>query len=167
MAQTDYQEKQIGDHWYRVGMLDPLTAQDLWIDIMKALGPALAAATKDVKDVESISDLLDGGKGIEALGGALGVLTQHLSAAQMRTLCSELSKNSFYSKDQSSWPRLDQSFNVHFRGRLDEMYGWLWFALGVNYGPLFKGIGRVTDLAGRFSAPRSPDPTPSTSTDTP
>lgn len=156
-------------------MLDPLVAQDLWLDLVKALTPAIEkAAAKASFDTGGdsglqniIAQLLDGPEGMRAVASGFAELAQRLTPVQMRNMCETFARVTFYSSNGSQWPPLAESFNVHFRGRLDEMYRWLWFALKVNFGPLFKRTGLDIEDGGRFDTPQSQGPSPTISTDTP
>lgn len=65
MSQTDIYTKTIDGQQFRVTMLDPLTANDLFVDLMHVLGPALAPVGAAILQADSsktaFKSLLDGG----------------------------------------------------------------------------------------------------------
>jgi len=64
--------------------------------------------------------------------------------------------------DAGQWVSLAGAFEVHFLGRDLEMLQWLWWALGVQYRPLFGAVR--AKLAGMGDAePAAPSKSPSIS----
>lgn len=166
MAQVDSQETEIRGVRYRVRMLDPLKANDILIDLLAILGPSIGALGGKAVADGSISGLLDS-EDSPSFERAVSSFVQRLDKATFRRIVDELAKHTEFSEDDGEkWPRLSDQMQIHFRGRLGQMYRWLWFALKVQFADFFDGIESVTSLAERFVGPRSQAPSPNTSTDT-
>ncbi len=161
MSQADYETTTIEDVQYRVRMLDPLVSNDLLLDVLAAVGPALGALAPQAID-KGIDGFLDDDDAGPAVERAIAHLVKGLDKAKVRELINTMASVTEFSTDGSKWPRLQGTFTIHFRGELGRMYKWLFFAMKVQWRPFFRGAGSRTDLAGRISDLLSPDQTQST-----
>jgi hypothetical protein len=165
MSQLDHKEKSIDGVNYRVRMLDPLTANDILVDLLKVVGPSLGAvASGAMKDKDGVEKLLDGlgedAVGSESLERAIVSLVDRMQKPQLRDLINTLSGVTEVQVG-GNWPALPEIFAVHFRGKLWAMYRWLGFALWAQYG-FSSTAGGATSLRDLLSALRSRGPTPTT-----
>ncbi len=138
MAQTTTQTKEINGTSYRVGMLDPLTANDILVDLGKALAPTLASLGVEVLSAENseevIKKLLDGGFDAgDGFEDAILKTIDRIEKATLREIISHLATVTEI-KNGDKWPQLETVFTVHFRGKIGEMYKWMAFALKVQFG---------------------------------
>ncbi len=140
MSQLESQTKAIAGRQFEVFKLPPLDANDVLIEIVEVVGPALGkladASTKAKKT--SILDLeLDE---IE-VGDAIEFVAKSLTKERLRSLIGTMSKVS-----HCDGKRLADVFDIVFRGDLAAMYQWLFFAIEVNFGNFFdflrSAIGR-------------------------
>ena len=143
-------QKCIDGHTYVVRMLDPLTANDLLVDVSKVIGPALGAVGSSLlgsgDSKKALGELLDGLKEGEtpADGSALGDgveraivgLVDRLEKHKLREVIGILANVTAVEMSKGS-PELSSIFDVHFRGRIKAMYQWLAFALRVQYQDFF------------------------------
>jgi hypothetical protein len=143
MAQTDGQSTVIDGQTYTVYPLDPLTANDILIDLGHVIGPSLGA-------LASASD--QGEPGSQLINEAIGGLFKRIEKEKMREIIDRLSKVTEVATDGGKVPQLSTIFVLHFKGRIGALYQWLWFALKVQFKDFFDlaapAIARFGDLAG-------------------
>lgn len=128
MSQHKPQTKTIAGREYSVCKLDPLTAQDVLIDIIQALAPAAPEVAKIAKSMADGD--VEGGEDVSFEDASvIGTLAQGLSKAKMRELIATMRRVS-----QCDGKPLDSVFEAVFLGDLPSMYRWLWFCLAVQFG---------------------------------
>ncbi len=148
MTQYDGVTKVIGEHTYKVMMLDPFTASDLLVDLTEIFGPALGALGASVlkaKDSKAaLKQLMDGGgdpEDMKEMGDnlerALVGLIDRISKAKQRQIMSTMARTTSVLKGDK-WPGLEGIFVVHFQGKLKEMYLWLAFAIRTQFADFFS-----------------------------
>jgi len=148
MSQVDSQKQYIDGDEYEVFMLDPMTANDLLIDIGGAIGPALGAFA----GASDGNDLLDSTMDGEKLGDGVALLFKGLDKAIVRRAIQSLSEVTTV----TGKGKLNQIQAIQFRGKIGTMYKWLGFALKVQYSDFLGSMRDVIALAGRPGAvPRS------------
>jgi len=124
--------KTIGSSTYTVRLLAPDVAHDLFLEIMKSVGPALAGgvvdgdlANQDVSKV--LKDILD----------RLDLET----VKRARQLIKEVTEVSVNGKMLP----LGTIYEIHFRGKLMELSQWLLFGLETQYSDFLDHLGLATD----------------------
>lgn len=149
MSQLQSQTKAIAGRQFEVFKLPPLDANDVLIEIVEVVGPALGkladASTKAKKT--SILDLeLDE---IE-VGDAIEFIARSLTKERLRSLIGTMS-----TVTHCDGKRLTEVFDIVFRGDLAAMYQWLFFAIEVNFGNFFdflrSAIGRGREVVSQAS----------------
>lgn len=135
MSQLDQQEKTIGGHKFTVFKLDPMTAQDVLIDIGQVLAPALGKAANAVGAIGEDS-LLDLDVDDPRISTGIAALAQGVTKQRMRELVNTMAQVSL-----CDGKKLPTVLDVVFRGDLPLMYQWLWFSLVVNYGNFTGWLG--------------------------
>lgn len=163
-GQQAFQEKRIGDYMFRVRMLDPETSEDLFLDLLKHLGPSVAAFLSEVKDITRVQELLEQSIGSPAMLAMIREFVDRLDKPTYHRIVRELAQVSQV-KVADKWPILSEVQSEIFRGRIVLRLKWLWFALGVQYGGFFDDLGGAKDLlvfargAGGEAISRSTSPT--------
>lgn len=146
MAQIDTQTTALDGTEYEVAPLDPLVANDILVDILKVVGPALGA--------------MDDGASDTMVEGSFRGLFERLDKAKLREIISILAKVTSVNLPGGESPQLPAIFTLHFRGKLGLMYRWLGFALRVQFGDFFDSaapaIARLVDLARAAQGSASP-----------
>lgn len=142
------EEIQIGEHTYTVQQLPARPALKLFNKLARVATPALGKllggqGTAKLSELDATS-----------LGAALEALFDRLSPEQQDQMTEELLQGALVD-GAPLWPQ----FNVHFQGRIVEVFQLLRFALKVNFGDFFKGL---LAAAGSLSA-KKPAESPSTS----
>ena len=141
------EEIQLGEHTYTVQQLPARPALKLFNKLARVATPALGklmsgGATK-ISELDTAN-----------LGAALEALFERLTPEQQDQMTEELLQAALVD-GAPLWPQ----FNVHFQGRIAEVFQLLRFALKVNFGDFFKGL---LAAAGSLS-PKKPAEKPSTS----
>jgi hypothetical protein len=147
MSQLDAETKEIDGHTYKVMMLDPLVATDLLADIGQILAPTLGAIggvlAKEKGD--TLNKMFDGFEADDdtnidaAIEKAVVGFFQRFDKAKQRELIQTLAKVTVVVMPDGKEPRLQDTFQIHFRGRLKALYQWLAFALKVQFQDFFSG----------------------------
>lgn len=153
MSQMDGETKTIDGEEFKVLMLDPLTANDLLVDITKVVGPAiasiLASVLKSSNSQETLDQLLDGikkkhnsdneipedllGDNIER--SIIGLIDK-IDKDKLREIIKTMESVTSVRKG-NNWPSLSSIFQILFRGKIKLMYRWLAFALRVQFQDFF------------------------------
>lgn len=84
----------------------------------------------------------------------LAGVAAELDEATLLYVCGELAAVTIVTDGANRLP-LDKAFDVHFEGRLVELFEWLRFAAGVTYGPLATWLKSQAEKA---AAEATPDP---------
>lgn len=144
MPQDDSKTKTIGKSTYRVYMLDPFVASDLFNDLVSIIAPALAAA-KSAGGGEAIleeakSDDLEGLLDGLSFERPVSLFFERFNKSKQREIINILMKvTRVVSDDGQTAVKLEDIFAAHFRGRLRDLYLWLGFALQVQFSDFFEG----------------------------
>lgn len=163
------QDKTIGDSSYRVTQLPAGRARKLLVRLYKVLGPAFGKLLEGLDD--QAQKLAGTGKApslgdVEMLSvsAAISTLALHLREEDLEYVVDQvLGSNSVeMSNGEGKWVRLTkETSDLHFAGRLDEMFRVLGFALEVNYSSFFSGPGGLGPIIEKFKTPMpSPSPSP-------
>lgn len=153
MSQHDGETKDIDGHTYRVRHLDPMTAQDMVVDLADILGPAIAAVGGKMMATQGDStQMAEGADPDTVMSGEsyegsferaiLGVV-QRLSKAKQREFIDKLAAVSWVVQDDGKEPKLSTIYAHHFRGRVMSAYRWLAFALRVQFADFFSALSPV------------------------
>ena len=158
MAQTDAQTKEINDHTYTVMMLDPFVANDVLIELGHVIGPSIGGIV-GAHSGGGLENVLDAEPDAAMIQAAIGGLFLRIDKANMRWLLDTLMAVS-----EVDGKPLKKQAPLHFRGKIGEMYQWLWFALTVQYADFTEWLAPVIARAGDFLNPTSssPDTSPAT-----
>lgn len=148
MSQLDSQTKEIGGHKFEVFMLPPLDANDILIDIGKAIAPAIGKAANAL-GAAADADLLDLDVDNPQISAGIAALAEQITKEKMRDLIRKMA-----SVSHCDGTPLPKTMEVVFRGDLPLLYRWLWFALEVNFknftdwlGGAIKGFTGLTRAA--------------------
>ena len=154
MTQIDTHERQIDGRTFVVHKLPPLDAQDILIDIIGAVGPAIGHVAAGVKVPSGPNDakgssLVDREIDPGALAGGIQSLVGALDKDTMRLMV-----NTFAKVSMVDGMPLAEQIPILFREDFALMYKWLWFALGVQFGGFFKMLPSVSagGLLGKLQA---------------
>ena len=139
MSQEDAQAKEIDGFTYDVSPLDPLVANDIWLDLVHVAGPTIGGLVGAFSK-GGIDSALDNDPDPETLSNAIGGLFQRIEKQKMREIMNTLASVTVVRLGNGKAPQLNQILKTHFRGKLGLMYEWLWFALSVQYSDFFARL---------------------------
>lgn len=142
-TRTKPAEQRIDGATYRVMMLDPETAEDVFFDLLRLAGPTLAgmlgkmegngiqAGLKSLADMQLNSDVIV---------GALREFSASFDKALYHDVCRRLAEVTLVSIDGKKWPPLSEVQGELFRGKLPTKWKWLAFAVKTNFAGFFSDI---------------------------
>ena len=137
MCSSDLEAKVIGDVEYVVRPLPAMKSLIVLARILRMAAPGFA----------NLRSLRDGATaGLQLLAGALVELDEDTLAY----VCSELQEVTRVRQGGKEVP-LKPLFDLHFEGRINELFDWLRFAAEVTYGPLAERLR--AELAKAEAAP--------------
>lgn len=162
MSQHDAVSTTIDGCKYEMNYLPPMESHELFMDVVKMVGPTLGplfdllfagkAKSSDLKT------MLDQEIGPDFFSRATTSLFDALNKDVSRRVIEGLRKVS-----RADGTSLDSQFDVHFHGRLDSMYKWVFWGMRVQWGKCFGALGSVIDLQGaKFQTPTEQSPSPNT-----
>lgn len=142
------EEKEINGSTYRVGYLDPHTASDMAVDLFKVLGPAFASAMSGRPGAPVVLPTDDAAPPVLSsmetmnLKDAIESLVKTLDKSVLRDVMAKLATVTKVTRPDGTTAMLSQCFNIQFsgKGKLSEMYSWLFFAVQVNFGDFFSTV---------------------------
>lgn len=121
-------DRVIGDCTYRVTQLGAIQGQKVMVRLANVLGRA-------------------GAKGGD-LAAKLAGIASSLSEEDMTFLCNAMAERTLIQgSEYKGLTKLQDVFDMHFAGRYLEMLRWLAFALEVNFGSFFRGLGARAEEA--------------------
>lgn len=158
MLQTE--SRTIGSTTYHVRQLGAGDARRLLVRLTKAVGPVLGAVLEEAAGSSNVPVPKDA-KGLAALSGfavsrkgisrALQELSVRLTESDLEFAVKLLGGTTEIETDAGKQvPLTLERQELHFAGRMGEMFRWLAFALEVNYRDFFPvaGTGESSDLPG-------------------
>jgi hypothetical protein len=164
------EEKVIGEHGYRVTQLPGIKGRKVLVRLYKILGPALAALIDDTvqKPAQTITQYSADDVELSSVSAALSVLAVKLREDDLEYLCEQLAACTLVNiEDTDKWVPLSKDLqNVVFAGAYKEMFLWLGFALEVNYGGFFDGVGGVSGFVSKLANPKTVNQSNSRNTST-
>jgi len=129
------QEREIGDYRFMVEPLNPFDAQDLVVDVLKTLAPAVGTV------VEGGDNSLEGLLGADTSDLNLGKVVKDVIAGldkhDLRAITKKLMACTKVSDGQKVASLNDATMDRCFRGELLQQMQWLIFALEVQLRPLW------------------------------
>ena len=153
MSQTDLQTRTIAGVKYGVYMLPPRLARKMLVRIFQVIAPSAGEAFKR-----------EGQEILDAFGPVLATLADRLNDDDLEWMMGELAKVSTVEVEPGKAPQLDKIFDIHFRGRIGQMFKWFAFAVEVQYADFWSGSeGGLNGLLAMAKAAMA-SPSPSTST---
>lgn len=137
MSQKSFQEKIINGYKYSVHMLPPIESNNWLIDLSKMIGPSVGPLL-DKFIGKSFEQILQTDIELEFLSKATQLLFSNLDKETIEKLMRRLSE-----KTLVDGKKLTDLFDVHFSGKLDEMYEWLLFAMKVQWGNSLRALWKL------------------------
>jgi len=162
MSQVQPSSKTIGEHQFTIYMLPPMQSHDLLMDLVQMVGPGLGPV------FDALSTKAQGKQLTEILGEDLSsdFFSKAASAlfGGLRKEVLERIIRAFRTVTQVDGKTLDPVFDAFFLGRLDMMYSWLVWGMGVQWGKVFGVLlgGLNKQDAGVEAPARSQSPSTST-----
>lgn len=149
----------IGDTTYRVTQLPAGKSRRLLVRLYKVLGPAFGKLLEGF-DATSVTG---GGKApslldikMESVSQAMSTLAIHLTEEDLEFVVDRLFTGDMVEMDvgDDKWVKLTKErVDLHFAGKLDEMFRLLAFALEVNYASFFAGSGGASAFLAKLATP--------------
>ena len=167
MSQAEPHTTTIGDRAYTMSMIPPMKSHRLLVKVVQMVGPALGPVFDmfygAVKDGSANTDnLLDKEVPVEFFSKAAGTLFDSIDEQVLDKVIDEFKKVTVV----EGLGLLDTKFDVHFLGKLDEMYQWVAWGMSVQWGKVFGGLAavakdKVNAALEMTSGPQSQSPKPS------
>ncbi len=132
-----YKSKDLGGHVFEVSMLDPETAMDLEIDLLKTLGPSVAEMAGEGLSEAALTN---------GLRPALLALIQNMDKATLRSTCKTLEGVTRIASVDGKPSALANVSKLIFLGKTKLRWQWLLFALEVQFSDFFEGAGDIRTL---------------------
>lgn len=154
----------IGNHKYEVRQLGTSEAEELLVRLVRVLGPVLGALLEDVgggiKSPKGIKSLLD--MDVTTVSKALHELGMRLTVEDLRHLRTVFGNASVcHQPDGKALPMKLEYQELHWCGRISDMFKWLGFCLEVNYSDFFGGAGLISKAVGAVAEVKPSSPSPS------
>lgn len=148
------QDKRIGETLYRVTELPATRSLDMLIGLFKMIGPALGVVMDGVDTAKrtSLADMLDAKLSGDAFARAAAELAARVNTPQVQDMIAKLRACTQYDpggQGETFRNMTAETFDMHFAGRMHELFGWLAFALEVQFGDFF---GSLASLGGASPA---------------
>ncbi|MCP4570697.1 MAG: hypothetical protein GY841_24190 [FCB group bacterium] len=129
MSQQDYQTKTIDGVEYAVYMMAPMESNDLLLDVSKMLGPSIGPLLDKFFGGGSLEAALEQQITPDFFAKAAAALFSGLDKAVVKRVIEEMRE-----KTMANGKPLKPIFDIHFMGKLDQMYKWLAFAMQAQWG---------------------------------
>ncbi|MCP4605066.1 MAG: hypothetical protein GY847_31840 [Proteobacteria bacterium] len=143
MSQESVETKTIEGIEYTVRMLPPMESNDLLMDVAQMIGPSIGPILDKFFGKASLEDALDQQVTPEFFAKAATALFGGLSKQTVRAVIEAMKKISLADNKP-----LAPVFDVHFMGKLDQMYAWLAFAMRVQWGKCFSALVQTMAVQG-------------------
>lgn len=133
----------IGAYTYTVFPLTAIPGRRAFVRLAKALGPALGVAAT-VKEGDETGM-------VNAFARLMGALSED----DVDYFCDLFAQSTTVRMGKDE-PKLFDIFDIHFAGRYMEMFRWLAFCVGVNYGDFFAGLRKAKAESAAQNTPQDP-----------
>jgi hypothetical protein len=161
MSQLEAVSQEIDGHQYEMYMLPPLDSHDLFMDVVKMVGPTLGPvidalfAGRERKGA-GLDDLLEQEVGPDFFSKAATNLFGSIDKTVLKRVIEAFKEVTLVDKKP-----LSKIFDVHFKGELASMYKWLGWGMKVQWGKSLSALvsGIQNQGAGMLNKMGSPSPT--------
>lgn len=156
-------EKVIDGVSYKVHQLGARKALRMLQRIIKIVGPGIATGIQGVDGQGGFQAMAEMDIGKLALGQAVKELADRLDEAVVDGIVDELAQVTVVVKGDKQ-PALSAIFDLHFAGKMKQLFQWLLFALEVQFGDFFGGPGGISAGVGSLlQSSEAPSPHPPSS----
>jgi hypothetical protein len=143
----DSRDKQVGSSTYRVTQLGATQSLTTLLDLAKMLGPALGVVVDGAGGHSaSFADLANAQVTGAVFARATEALFSRLDNVKVQEIINKMREKTQVDREgNGNFQNLAPIFDVHFAGKMGELFGWFRFALEVNYSdflPLLADLGR-------------------------
>lgn len=138
--------QRIGEHDYTMYMLAPMISHDLFIDVLKMVGPALGPVVDALLkqgETKDLTGFLQQDLGVDFFTKAASSLFGGLDKKILAATIAAFRTVSFVDEKP-----LDGIFDEHFRGDLGGMYQWLLWGMRVQWGKSLSALGSAVVAQG-------------------
>lgn len=165
-------EKTIGDYTYRVSQLPASKARKLLIRLFRVAGPSLGKVLESLEGKDGTMQVaaLKGDKGgidvdLSKISDALALLATNVFEEDFEYVVATLLREDRVEyMPEGKWMPLNmQLADLHFAGKLDQLFKLIAFALEVNYAGFFAGTGGLVSVLKRAGEVVNPVPPQSSS----
>jgi hypothetical protein len=136
MGQNKPVKETIEGKAYEMYMLPPMVSHDLFVDVVKMVGPSLGPVIDKLfskAQGKKVKDLMDMEIGADFFAKAADSLFQNLKKETIENLIEKFKEVTHVSVSGKMVP-LTQVFDIHFQGDLGPMYKWLGWGMKVQWG---------------------------------
>ncbi len=148
-------DKQIGSNTFRVTPLGAKQSLPLLLDLAKIVGPALGIVIDAAgAGSKSFSDLANTKITGDVFGRAAEMLFSRMDNGKVQELINKLMERTQIDREGSgNFMQLGPVYDLTFTGKLSELFGWLRFALEVNYSDFLPLLASLGHRASTVDAP--------------
>ena len=141
MSQAEPHTTDIGGQAYTMSMLPPMKSHRLLVKIVQMVGPSLGPVFDMFfgKSQKTGTEVLDQEVPAEFFTKAAGTLFDSLDEKILDQVIKEFKAVTVV----EGLGLLENKFDAHFLGKLDEMYHWLAWGMSVQWGKVFGGLAAV------------------------
>ena len=159
-------EKTIGDYTYRVSQLPASKARKLLMRLFKVAGPSLGKVLESLESKDGKIEL-QGGPDVDLakISDALALLATNVFEEDFEYVVETLLRDNRieYMPDGKFIPLNMELADLHFAGKIDQLFKLIGFALEVNFSSFFAGSGGIASVLKRAGGVVNPEPQPSSS----
>jgi len=144
--QTDTQTTTIDGIKFTMSMLDPFDSNDLFIDVMKLVAPAIASMADGFKSGSEDESVMDADVDLGVLGKVASSFFEKLDSELIKRMASTFGP---FTEMEENGKSLLLEYNIQravFRGRIDLWYRWLLWGANVQWGKCFSAL--IKDASG-------------------
>lgn len=137
------QSKSIGESTYKVTQLGAKKGLEVFGRLFQFIAPALGGLLDEAGGVKSIGDLE-----LSAVGGAFKQLAARQVGAELQYFVDAFLPSIEHNGGKDgNFVKLSGVYELHFAGKVHELFQLLWFCVEVNYDGFLKGIVSLRDDA--------------------
>lgn len=150
------QDRQIGESIYRVHTLGATPSLDLLLELGRMVGPSLGILV-DGLESGKLSEMLSAKLSGDAFGRALEGLASRMDTPKVQGMIAKLrAKTEVDVSGGGAFQQLAPVYEVHFAGKMSDLFAWFKFALEVQYGDFFALLGSLAPPARAAESKPSP-----------
>lgn len=162
MSQVQAETTHIGESYYEMYMLPPMKSHDLLMDVVKMVGPSMGPVVDTFFSKmkgDSLEEIMNTNLDGDFFTKAFAVLFENLNKSVLNKVIDSFKTVTQVGAEGKTSP-LEKIFDVHFMGKLENMYAWIAWGMRVQWGKSLSAlIGEAAAKRDLLKAQQSPSPT--------